>query len=415
MAHSQSLEHAPAAGGSGRLWRIRPGVVVSVILWGAVLAMALRTSRYPVVLGRYSKEYAVLLGIASVLAMIATVAQMPAVHAAIYSRRYAVLWTLLVCPAITFCALEGAMRAWNLLGSEFYSDIRRYMNVLERDPDAYFKNPANYRGVYQHVEIATNELGMRDRPLPPQSSSVETVLILGDSVAFGWGVRVEDTFARKLEARLRLDGRPVRTVNAAVPGYNTHQEWTFLRLNAARIRADRVVLIYVDNDIDAIDPARVHMGVRPDIREDPQGVADYYFSRSRVYFMARHILPVLVGGKATVAERRAAPGWQDSMKSLREIAEYCRRSGMPLAVFHFRMLPDPVSDALETDLERLAEAEGFQYADTLPWFGARNIRQLVNSFIDTHPNAEGHSILAQGIANTLSQHPAVAAGKSALN
>jgi lysophospholipase L1-like esterase len=393
-----------------RRGRYRFGLLLCAALWCMFILMALRTSRYPLLMGRYSKEYAAMLGVAAAAALIVSIVQIPRVHAAIYGNRLAIFWTVFVCPLLALGVLEVSMRAWNLLGSEFYSDIRRYMNVLERDPNLYFKNPSDYRGVYQHVEIATNEIGMRDRPLQPHSASAVSLLILGDSVAFGWGVRVEDTFARQLETTLRFEGRPVRTLNASVPGYNTYQEWTFLRLNAQRLRPDRVLLLYVDNDIDAIDPARVHMGVRPNLWQDPQGVADYYLSQSRVYFMARHILPVLLGSRVSVSERRATPGWQDSMRCVSRIAAYCRTAGMPLAVIHYRMLPDPVSDAIEADLSSLARNDGFFSADTLPWFRGRNIRQLTNSFIDTHPNAAAHRILADGVARLLASetHRAVA-------
>jgi hypothetical protein len=406
MAHSHSAQPALAVS-TVRRGRPRFGLLLCAALWCMFVLMALRTSRYPLFLGRYSTEYAAMLGLTAAAALIVSIVQIPRVHAAIYGNRLAIFWTVFVCPLLALGVLEFSMRAWNLLGSEFYTDIRRYMSVLERDPDLYFKNPSNHRGIYEHVEIQTNELGMRDRPLSPSSASMKSLLILGDSVAFGWGVRAEDTFARRLETTLRFEGRPARTLNASVPGYNTYQEWTFLRLNAQRLHPDRVLLVYVDNDIDAIDPARVHMGVRPNLWQDPQGVADYYLSQSRVYFMARHILPVLLGSQTiSVSERRAAPGWQDSMRCVSRIAAYCRTAGTPLAVIHYRMLPDPVSDAIEADLSSLARNDGFLYADTLPWFSGRNIRQLTNSFIDTHPNVAAHKILADGVARVFSSEAA---------
>ncbi|HEV2445390.1 MAG TPA: SGNH/GDSL hydrolase family protein [Candidatus Sulfopaludibacter sp.] len=374
-------------------------MVVGVASWAIFAALALRTSRFPVVLHRYSKEYAEFLAVVLAAAAVITLVQMPRVFAALYARRHALIWFFVLCPLLIFVTVETAMRAFNLLGSDFYSEIRRYMTVLVLDPQLQFKNPANYRGVYQGVEIATDELGLRDRPLKPHAPGETRILVLGDSVAFGWGVKVEDTFPRQLEREIARSSAPVETINSGVPGYNTTQELTFLKLYADRLHPDAVLLLYVDNDIDAIDPARVHMGVLPDPRKDPLGAADYFLSMSRFYFMLRHLIPLAAGSaRVSAAERRQSPGWRESIESLDDVARTCRVRGVPLAVLHFRMLDDPISRALNDDIEAHARAGGFFFADTLPWFRGRNLRRLTNSFIDTHPNAEGHRILAEGTA-----------------
>lgn len=373
--------------------------------------MALRTSRFPVVFHRYSKEYAALLLLVLATATVVTVAQLPRVFAVLHARRHTLLWLLLFCPLLTFASVEGAMRLFNLLGSDFYSEIRRYMTLLVLDDRLFFRNPPLYRGMYQGVEVTTNELGFRERPLRPHAAGSARILILGDSVAFGWGVSVDDVFSRQLERRLQLSwSAPVETINSGVPGYNTGQELVILRLYRDRLQPDAVLLLYVDNDIDAIDPARVHMGVLPNPWEDPRGAADYFLSMSRFYFMLRHIVPVLVGpATSSPAARRQTPGWQNSMTSLQEMARLCQSRGTPLAVFHFRMIDDPLSRALNEELETRARAEDFYFCDTLGWFSGRNIRQLTNSFIDTHPNAEGHRLLAEGMSRFVLDHAVIRA------
>lgn len=391
------------------------GITLSGALWLAFIAMALHTSRYPAFLSRYSKEYAVLLGLAAMVAGFVTLLQIPRIYSALYRNRFTLFWLLVVSPILTLSAIEAAMRSFNLLGSEFYSEIRRYMSVLTPDEHLYFRNPVRHRARYQGVEIETNDLGLRDRSIDEPSGTGERILVLGDSVAFGWGVKVEDAFPRQLEKNLTLKGHRARTINSAVPGYNSHQELAFLNLYETRIHPDRVVLLYVDNDIDAIDPARVHMGVRPDFWKDPKGVFDYFLSMSRLYFMARHIVPVLLGqANPSVPDKRSSPGWKDSMNCLVGIAQQCRQRAIPLVVLHFRMLPDPISNALDQDLGAMAARERFAYCDTLSWFQGRNIRKLTNSFIDTHPNAEGHRILAEGASRFILEQ-AIAPGHAPLS
>jgi lysophospholipase L1-like esterase len=389
----------------GNPWRVG-GVIVAAVLWLVFVSMALHTSRFPVVLHRYSKEYAGLLSLVFATAIIITIAQLPRVFPALYAQRHALVWFLVLCPLLIYASVETGMRAFNLLGSDFYGEIRRYMTVLVLDDRLFFKNPAGYRGTYQHVEIATNELGLRERVLKPHFPGERRILVLGDSVAFGWGVKVEDAFPRQLEQKLSLSSAGVvETINSGVPGYNSAQELAFLQMYGARLQPDMVLLLYVDNDIEAIDPGRVHMGVLPNPLRDPRGAADYFLSQSRFYFMLRHILPVLAGaGSSSAAEMHQTPGWRESMRSVQEMARFCHATGQPMVVLHFRMTDDPISQALNQDLEARAHADGFYFSDTLPWFTGRNIRQLTNSFIDTHPNAEGHRILAEGTARFMLDH-----------
>jgi lysophospholipase L1-like esterase len=401
-------ESRPAAGSR---WRVA-GIVLAAFLWMGFVTLAFRQSRFPAVFHRYSNEYAGLLLVVLASAILVTVAQFPRVFPMLYARRHALLWLLVFCPLLIFTSVETAMRLFNLLGSDFYSEIRRYMSVLVLDDHLSFKNPVLYRASYKNVKIVTNELGLRERPLRTHAAGETRILVLGDSVAFGWGVNVEDAFPRQLERGLQSSQKgAVETINSGVPGYNTNQELTFLEMYGPRLQPDVALLLYVDNDIDAIDPARVHLGVLPNPRKDPRGAADYFLSRSRFYFLLSHILPVVAGSiTASPDDRRPTAGWQQSMQSLDEMARICRDRGIPLAVFHFRMIDDPISRALNDDIETRARTDHFYFSDTLPWFAGQNIRRLTNSFVDTHPNAEGHRILADGMARFLLDRGIVHAG-----
>jgi hypothetical protein len=74
--------------------------------------------------------------------------------------------------------------------------------------------------------VVSNSLGVRDveLPLAPNQS---LVLVLGDSMTFGWAVSdINDTWTRRLDAEIdqRLPGSNYHFINAGVSGYNTFQE-----------------------------------------------------------------------------------------------------------------------------------------------------------------------------------------------
>jgi len=393
---SQARPRSPA-------WLRRGLQGLGICFWIGFIVMTLHTSRDPAVLGRYSREYVGLMTGVGALAVLLTVMQTPGVSACLWTNRLSIAWFFVFCPLLIAICVEGSMRAFNLLGSSFYDEIRRYTLQLVPDDKLYFRNRSSVAGVYQGVEVRTNEMGLRDRPLGPKQPGHPRILMLGDSVLFGWGVRAEDTSSRQLETLLRTrDGIDAETINSGVVGYNSYQEMTFLETRGPGIQPDAVVLLYVDNDIEAIDPARPQMGLRPDPWKEPAAWFDYYASASRFYFMLRQMLPVLLtSNSVSVRNRRSSFGWRQSMESIAAVGRYCKAHDLPFTLVQFRMTPGTLGDALRTDLEAIAMREGFTYADTLSWFDGTNIRHLTNSFVDTHPNAQGQRILAEGMEKLL--------------
>src|SRR5581483_7179852 len=107
----------------------------------------------------------------------------------------------------------------------------------------------------QGSHVAVNELGMRERPGISQrpAAGVHRVLVLGDSVAFGWLQEVDHAFPRRLEEELGRDGGVARggrseraeVLNAGVPGYNASIEAAWFRDYGVALAPD-IVLVAVN-------------------------------------------------------------------------------------------------------------------------------------------------------------------------
>ncbi|MEW6746132.1 MAG: SGNH/GDSL hydrolase family protein [Planctomycetota bacterium] len=101
--------------------------------------------------------------------------------------------------------------------------------------------------------VATNSLGLRDRELAREKPDKEyRILLLGDSVVFGWGVREDETFGHLIEEELnrdRTDGKHVEVVNGSVPGWNGADEARFLEDTGLSFRPDLVLLLFIPDDV----------------------------------------------------------------------------------------------------------------------------------------------------------------------
>ncbi|HJT86945.1 MAG TPA: GDSL-type esterase/lipase family protein [Bryobacteraceae bacterium] len=380
---------------------------MAAVLWILVLSTLLHQSRYPSLWGRYSREWMIVIGAALILATAVTLAQFRRKKARRGGDWRYMVAAVVLSALVSMAALEASMRMFNLLGSSFYSEIRRYSQVMRPDPVLYYGNPRSFRGVFQHVEVSTNQLGLRERPLVAKSPDRTRVLVLGDSVAFGWGVPAGLVASRELERRLQQrTGAAVETINSGVPGYNTLQEQLFLKTYGDALQPDLVLLLYVDNDTDYLDTSKPFVPGMPNPIERPLAAADYVLSSSRVLFMARHLAPVVLSFlMPPAADESRTPGWRSSMQSLSGIAAFCQSRRIPFVTFLYRLTADPHTDRLRIALSGAAQHEQFYFSDTLPWFANRNFRRLVNSFVDSHPNAAGHQILGDGMAEFLLSHP----------
>jgi lysophospholipase L1-like esterase len=111
------------------------------------------------------------------------------------------------------------------------------------------------------VAVTTNALGMRGperaHAKPP---GVFRVLVLGDSIAFGFGVADDETFPAQLEAALGSSGTGIQVLNAGVPGWSADQHYLRLATSGFALDPDLVLVLVIDNDSGDLMWHRLELG-----------------------------------------------------------------------------------------------------------------------------------------------------------
>lgn len=105
---------------------------------------------------------------------------------------------------------------------------------------------------FMHPEIRTNSLGFRNTEVAiPKPTGVFRILSLGDSYAFGWGVKAEECYARRLEVLLteRSAISRIEVINAGVPSYTSWKERLQLDRLLEKLSPDLVICQVADNDL----------------------------------------------------------------------------------------------------------------------------------------------------------------------
>lgn len=167
---------------------------------------------------------------------------------------------LLASTLIALIVAEAAARVWATVTGDDGQRRDDWQNqtqsMFTSHPTRSYAHTAHYHG-YMHYRgqdfsIDLNALGIRTdagQRQPPDSAAY-TILGLGDSQTFGWGVEARDCYLARLERILvESTGTRVRALNAGVIGYGTDQEADVLRGLGPVLHPKIVIVGFFANDI----------------------------------------------------------------------------------------------------------------------------------------------------------------------
>ncbi len=230
--------------------------------------------------------------------------------------------------------------------------------------------------------ISTNSDGFRDREFQRQKTEgVSRICVVGDSIAFGWWERMEETFPSRLEQLLNDGGFPERfeVYNMAVGGYNAEQEAELIASTVVAFHPDLILLQFCDND----NLIGCDSGLWWHFTMTGNSVRDFLL-RGRLQF-------------GEFFRELAGHGLID--RSYRRIRDVCAPLGVPILFVPF---PNRVRDSENKEVAGLAARLGFHLCDLRDVL-SQSEREVF--FLDDwHPNKTGHDIAARKIADYLAEH-----------
>ena len=124
-------------------------------------------------------------------------------------------------------------------------------NILREDPQQFWLQKPHLNTDFFGEIVTTNGLGLRNPQWTSSDKEALTILVMGASPSFGWGVADEYPYARVSEKILgKSTERPIRVINGSVIGYSSHQGKNLLPDLLDQYSPDIVTLSYVINDVD---------------------------------------------------------------------------------------------------------------------------------------------------------------------
>lgn len=312
-----------------------------------------------------------------------------------------VVLTLVICVA----AAEGVLRLKNASMRNYDIEMWRYSRELKFASELAVlghEHLPNAKATLQSVEIRTNSWGLRGGPVNESpAADRRRILMLGSSIALGWGVPEKSTVPTLLQAKFEAAGQNVDILNAGIGNYNTERyvERFLHRLTPLK-PTDLLILAFVRDG----EPLE-------------QGGGNFLLRNSQLALTAWTVLNRVFGEngeKSLVAhyQRIYAPGSPAvaSMKAeFAKLAAYAREHRIRVTL---AMVPDihnldhyPLG-FIHDIFGKTARDNGFAYVDLLPALNGIPSRDIWAMPGDPHPNARGHALMADAI------YPVLASGSA---
>lgn len=303
---------------------------------------------------------------------------------------------LLVTLAVAWGAAEAYVAYAVDDGMQFDLEMWRYARTIKRQsasPAIGHEHTPGTRAHLMGADVAISSQGLRDREFsttPPPGRT--RILMLGDSLTFGWGVEGQETYSKRLEDMLRKSGRDVEVINTGVGNYNTEMEVAYFLERGAKLKPHYVVLNYFINDAEPTprerssflsrnSPAFVYFASRLDMAMRLVNAGDKKDWKS--YYAGLYEGDEGIGRVAAAVER---------------LARYCRENGIKLYLANQPELRNPAEYAfpqVDRMIEQIAAANQLGYIPLLPAVRDLPPESLWVTRPDPHPSALAHEAFAR--------------------
>ncbi len=235
-------------------------------------------------------------------------------------------------------------------------------------------------------EYRVNHLGLRD---DEESLNKPSIIVLGDSLAMGWGVEQEETFAQVIEK-----SQGIRVLNAAISSYGTAREIMSLsRFDCENLKY--LIIQYCDNDFEENKEFFLSKNTLPIMSEEKyQSYVEKHLRRKN-YYPGKYL-------NRTLKEVRHR---NDQVENQKGEAEYFLNvlahsktslDKVQIIVLETNMYAANDSDFTQKISEELTKREYPEYIENIQLLDVSKVLDPSHYFpLDGHLTEKGHKIIAE--------------------
>ncbi|MBD0372786.1 MAG: hypothetical protein ICV60_18220 [Pyrinomonadaceae bacterium] len=236
------------------------------------------------------------------------------------------------------------------------------------------------------------------RVVAPHVESERKVLLLGDSVVFGYGLNDDETIPSQLQ-RLTKD----QVVNIGVPGYSSWNEYAALKDYLEIHNVSKVILLYIPNDITFDNN---HGGIGNGQFNDTSNSSFHRFLR---FMYAHFYISYLISDRIKAITNRDKtqkvvvdwPALDYSMQATRRIKELCQQNGIDFQVGIYRDIwyysDKEAAEDYERRVSTALESIGVRCFVIKSHIDNLKLSEARVAWNDPHPSATAAKLIAEEI------------------
>ncbi len=373
-------------------------ILIFIIFLSILLtALIIYKSEQPVIFDRYSIRRFFAIIVLSLLVLMFFIGILNKVFAEYISLLVKNVSLLLISLVIAVIIAEVLIRFLNPLGICYWRENNKYFSDMLESEYLIYRHKPGMKKKYQEVYASFNSFGLRDHSFNKDKGKDEfRMLLLGDSITFGWGVDQSEIFPEKLEEVLSANNdNKIEVINSGVAGYNTYQEAQYFLRQGIYFKPDMVVLLFANNDFE-IQSGINERGKSNNMIFDSINRVEWLFKGTMLahlikfkwkyhWFPAQETVVSMPQGSHAVA------------KYLREISVVCHELKIPFLVFVFQYDLNQYEKQIIDFVKRVGLENRFTVYSTHEFFSNEEIKKIRVSVVDSHPNSNGCKLLANGI------------------
>jgi len=313
---------------------------------------------------------------------------------------------LFLSTIIVFIISEILIRRLDPLGINYFLETKNYFSDMIEDDLILYRHKPGITRKYQQECVSINSFGLRDSEIDKDKETTIRLLLLGDSVTFGWGVNQKEIFPEVLERLLNQNSTTeIEVINAGVGGYNTYQETQYFLNEGIYFNPDMLVLVFVENDFE------VQNTIDEKYKSKKISLRGWIFNViTRLEWMLKdtmiaHLFTFQWKYSWFPENNKEMVGIERSglvERCLNEIAIVCEEIKIPFIIFLFQYCPNHYQKIMNI-VKNIGLKERFLVYNTYEFFESQKIDDVKNSIVDSHLNSFGHRLLADGIYYKISE------------
>jgi len=299
-----------------------------------------------------------------------------------------------------------------LLGLEWYLRTSTTPSLTPGYKRSHFERiyelVPNYEGKTYEAVLKFNSLGIRDYEKPILKDAYR-IAIFGDSITFGQGVELKNTFAKILEQQLNeyYKTKPqIQVFNFGVPSYNTIYEYLYLKDSYQKYKPNLVILQYTAED-DSISSHKNQYQFISFIKDIAQQFYIYQFFVSNIY----SLMDSSTAHKSSNIYSNDNEGWLETQKTFKDIKQFAKENNFQLLfALYVNKLKDPIVKKIKQAVKN-AEIENVVLIDDF-FHEVKGQEQLLwLKSDDNHFSKLAHQLTAKGIYQYLIDQEIINHGK----